>query len=194
MRERRSLGLALGLNAVLAGSLFAGGLIADSSGLTANALDNASDAGVYGIGLFAISRGVVWRLRAARVSGIMLLVLSAGVIVDVARRFVAGAEPASLVMIVMAVIAITINAASLFVLRALDRDEVHLRATWTFSMNDFMSNVGVLLAAALVGVLDQAWPDLVAGLAIATLAAKGGVEILRDAGREQAKWRHARPR
>jgi Co/Zn/Cd efflux system component len=97
-------------------------------------------------------------------------------------------------MIVMTVIAITINAASLFVLRALDRDEVHLRATWTFSMNDFMSNVGVLLAAALVGILDQAWPDLVAGLAIAALAAKGGVEILRDAGRDQAKLRHARPR
>lgn len=182
-RERRALRIALGLNVALAASLFTTGIMADSSGLIANALDNTSDAGVYAIALYAIARGAAWRVRAARVSGVMLLVLSAGVIVDVVRRFVAGAEPVSLIMIVMTAVAVTLNLATLRALRGLDREQVHVRATWKFSMNDFLSNFGVLAAGILVALLDQPWPDLVAGSAIAALAAKGGVEILVDARR-----------
>lgn len=182
-RERRSLRIALGLNVALAASLFTTGITADSSGLIANGLDNTSDAGVYAIALFAIARGALWRVRAARVSGVMLLVLSASVIFDVIRRFVAGAEPVSLIMIVMTAVAVTLNIATLRVLRGLDRDQVHVRATWKFSVNDFLSNFGVLAAAILVALLRQPWPDLVAGAAIAALAGKGGVEILRDARR-----------
>lgn len=180
-RERRSLRIALGLNVALAASLFTAGIMADSSGLIANALDNASDAGVYAIALFAIARGTVWKVRAARASGVMLLVLSASVITDVLRRFVAGSEPVSLIMIAMTAVAVAINLASLRVLRGLDREQVHVRAVWKFSVNDFLSNFGVLAAAILVTLLRQPWPDLVAGAAIAALAGKGGVEILRDA-------------
>lgn len=186
-RERRALRIALGLNVVLAASLLTTGIMADSSGLIANALDNASDAGVYAIALFAVSRGNVWKVRAARLSGVMLLVLSASVIVDVIRRMLVGAEPASVIMIAMTAVAVVLNATSLRVLRGLDRDQVHLRATWTFSVNDFLSNLGILTAAILVGVLDRAWPDLVAGSAIAILAAKGGLEILRDARRSASE-------
>lgn len=182
-RERRALLIALVLNVGLAGSLFAAGIIGDSSGLIANAIDNASDAGVYAIAIFAVARGTLWKVRAARVSGIMLLVLSVSVIADVVRRFLTGAEPVSRIMIVMTAVAVVVNVASLWVLRGLNRDEVHVRATWTFSINDFLSNFGVLVAAILVARLDRAWPDLVAGLAIAALAAQGGVEILLDARR-----------
>lgn len=181
--ERRALLIALILNVALAGALFTAGVIADSSGLIANALDNASDAAVYAIAMFAVARGTLWKLRAARVSGIMLLVLSASVIADVVRRFLTGAEPVSRIMIVMTAVAVVVNVASLWVLRGLDRNEVHVRATWKFSINDFLSNFGVLVAAILVAQLHRAWPDLVAGLAIAALAAKGGVEILLDARR-----------
>lgn len=181
--ERRALAIALGLNIALAASLFITGLMADSSGLIANALDNTSDAGVYAIALYALARGALWRVRAARVSGVMLLVLSAGVIVDVVRRFVAGAEPVSLIMIVMTVVAVAMNLATLRVLRGLDRGQVHVRAAWKFSVNDFLSNFGVLAAGILVALLNQPWPDLVAGAAIAALAGKGGVEILLDARR-----------
>lgn len=182
-RERRALLIALILNVGLAGSLFTTGIVADSSGLIANALDNASDAGVYAIAMFAVAREALWKVRAARVSGIMLLVLSASVIADVVRRFFTGAEPVSRIMIVMTAVAVVVNVASLWVLRGLNRDEVHVRATWTFSINDFLSNFGVLVAAILVARLDRAWPDLIAGLAIAALAAKGGVKILFDARR-----------
>ena len=181
--EQRALRTALWLNTALAVGLLAAGLYGDSSGLIANGLDNAADAAVYAISLFAVSRGVKWKIRAARLSGAMLLVLCAGVVVDVIRRFTFGAEPAGNVMIVMTLMAAAVNALSLRVLRNFRTHDVNLRAAWTFSINDFLSNLGVLVAGILVMRFERPWPDLVVGLAIGLVAAKGGVAILTDADR-----------
>lgn len=181
--ERRALGIALLLNVGLSAGLGIAGVLADSSGLIASALDNMSDAAVYAISYYAVNRGAAWKTRAARLSGVMLLVLSAGVLADVARRFIVGAEPVSTVMMVMTVIAAFINVACLRLLHGLRHGDVNLRAAWTFSINDLVANLGVLAAGILVAWLDRSWPDLVVGLAIALVAAKGGAEILSDARR-----------
>lgn len=181
--ERRALRTALWLNVGLSASLLVAGLLADSSGLLANALDNTSDAVVYAISLYAVSRGARWKTRAATLSGVMLLVLAAGVLADVARRFVAGAEPVGGIIIGMTVVAAIVNVACLRVLHGTRGDDVNLRAAWTFSINDLASNLGVLVAGVLVAWLGRPWPDLVVGLLIALVAAKGGVEILADARR-----------
>ncbi|HZS59289.1 MAG TPA: cation transporter [Gemmatimonadaceae bacterium] len=60
-------------------------------------------------------------------------------------------------------------------------EDVNLRAAWTFSINDFVSNLGVLVAGIVIAWRGDAWPDLVAGVAIALVAARGGVGILADA-------------
>lgn len=180
---RRALRAALWLNVALSGGLMTTGVVADSSGLIANALDNASDAAVYALSYYAATRGERWKVRAAQLSGVMLLILSAGVLLDVGRRFIAGSEPEGGVMMAMTVVAATIKVVCLRILHRSRRDDVSLRAAWTFSMNDFLSNLGLLAAGILVAWLGSAWPDLVAGLALAIMAAKGGVEILRDARR-----------
>lgn len=140
----RALLTALGLNVLLSGVLMASGLLADSSGLIANALDNTSDAAVYGISYFALTRGRRWKVRAARFSGVMPLVLCGAVLWDIVRRFVSGAEPVSIIMIAMTLSAAAINAISLIVLRRVRRRDVILRAAWIFSTNDFLSNPGPL--------------------------------------------------
>ena len=50
-----------------------------------------------------------------------------------------------------------------------------VRAAWTFSLNDFYSNAGILVAGALVLMLGSNWPDLVIGVVIAMIALKGGI-------------------
>lgn len=180
---RRPLAVALWLNVGLAAGLLAGGLVAASSGLTANALDNTSDAVVYGLSYFAVTRGSAWRARAARLSGVMLLILSGGVLVDVGRRALEGGDPIGTAMVVITLIAAGVNLASLKLLHRVRFGNVNLRAAWTFSINDLVANVGVLVAGLLVAWLGQAWPDLVVGFAIALVAAKGGTDILMDARR-----------
>ncbi len=179
--ERRVLLQVLALNLLLSAGLFATSIYADSSGLLANALDNASDSAVYAISYLAVGGSARRKSVAASISGAMLLVLAVGVAADALRRLLTGAEPVSGVMVAMGLVAAGINLWCLKLLRRLHTDDVNLRAAQTFSVNDFVSNVGVLVAAGLVAWTGRFWPDVVVGLAIAVVVGKGGLEILRDA-------------
>lgn len=185
-RKRRVLFQVLGLNLLLSISLFITGLLADSSGLIANGLDNLSDSAVYAISLFAIGRSPKLRIVAARVSGVLLIIFAIGVLIDAVRRVTTGTEPLGIFMLGMSVISIAINLLSLKLLKPLKTADVNLRAAQTFSINDFVSNLGILVAGGLVAWINQPWPDLVVGAAIAAIAVKGGIDILRDAARESS--------
>lgn len=179
--QRRILLWVLLLNAALFVGLGVAGWLADSSALLANAADNASDSAVYLISFLAVGRSGVWKTRAARLSGVLLILFAAGVLADVLRRWLTGAEPLGPTMMVMALLAAGVNLWCLLLLRRVRVDDVNMRAAETFSLNDFISNGGILIAGGLVLWLGQAWPDLVVGGLVAVIAAKGGLEILQDA-------------
>ncbi|MEW5683300.1 MAG: cation transporter [Pseudomonadota bacterium] len=184
-RQRRILLVVLGLNAALFLGLGVAGVMADSSALIANALDNGSDAVVYLLSFLAVGRALAWKRRAARVSGIMLLVFAAGVLADVVRRSLAGAEPVGMTMMGMAAVAAVVNLVCLELIRRGRSDDVNMRAAETFSFNDFASNGGILIAGGLVLWLKQPWPDLVVGALVALIALKGGLDILKDANNQK---------
>lgn len=182
--KRRTLWIVLALNVAIAVGFFATGVFANSSALIANGLDNSSDAIVYGISLLALSRGPKWKRAAARVSGVLLLLFAAGILVDAGRGYFTGSDPIGTTMMIMAVVAAGANLWSLILLKRIKRPDVNLRAATTFSFNDFISNGGILLGGGLVLWLGQGWPDLVVAVGIAAIALKGGIDILRDAHRE----------
>lgn len=183
-RKRRILWAVLGLNAALAAAFLATGLSADSSALIANGLDNLSDSIVYVITLLALGRSAVWKRGAARASGALLILFAVGVLFDAGRRFLAGTDPIGTTMMWMALAAGAVNALCVWLLRRIRSPDVNIRAASTFSTNDFVANAGVLVGGALVAWTGQAWPDLLVGVAVAAIALKGGIGILRDAHRE----------
>lgn len=189
--KRRVLWIVMALNVALAVGLFAAGLFGDSSALIANGLDNASDAVVYALSLLALGRSPVWKRGAARASGVMLIMFAVGVLAEAGRRYFYGSEPVGVTMMFMALIAATVNLICLLLLKRLKHKDVNLRAATTFSLNDFMSNGGILVGGALVLWTGQNWPDLVVAIGVAGVALFGAVEILKDAhdevveGREQ---------
>lgn len=185
--ERRTLWIVLALNAAIAAGFFVTGALGDSSALIANGVDNLSDTAVYALSLIALRHGPMWKTRAATASGIMLLVFAIGILVDVGRRYLYGSEPIGPTMMAMSAVAAAVNFLCLRLLQRIEKPDVNLRAATTFSFNDFISNGGILVAGALVLWLGQNWPDLVVGFATALIAIKGGIEILRDARREQQK-------
>tara|TARA_R110000782_G_scaffold211777_3_gene299975 strand:- start:1192 stop:1818 length:627 start_codon:yes stop_codon:yes gene_type:complete len=180
-KKRRTLWIVLWLNVAIAVGFFTTGVFGDSSALIANGLDNTSDAIVYALSLLALSRSRSWKRIAARFSGIMLLAFAGGVIVDAVRRFIEGSEPVGLIMMVMVAVAAVVNLLSLYLLKRLKNKDVNLRAATTFSVNDFVSNGGIILAGIAVLLTGANWPDLVVGVAVAGIAVYGGVDILRDA-------------
>ena len=146
----------------------------------ANGLDNSSDAIVYALSLLALTRSRTWKRGAARFSGIMLLVFSAGVIFDAYRRFVEGSDPGGMLMMAMAFVAGLVNLYCLRLLQKVENKDVNMRAATTFSFNDFISNGGIIIAGIVVLITGANWPDLVVGIAVACIALYGGVQILRD--------------
>ena len=182
-QEQRVLWIALALNAAMAVIGGIAGWIAHSTGLLADALDMLSDATAYAIGLVAIGRTARFKANAAWLSGGILLVLGIGVLVEVGRRVLQGAEPLSGWMIGTALLSLVVNVTVLRMLSPLKSGEVHLRATWLFTRADVVANIGVILAGVLVWWLANPSPDYVIGTLIGLYVIKEAIEILRDARR-----------
>lgn len=179
--ESKVLWQLLAINALMFLLEFVIGWLAQSTGLIADSLDMLADAGVYGIGLYAVGRTLRAKTHAASVSGVLQLALATLVVADVIRRYVVGSEPFGVLMMGISLIALVANLACLALLARHRNGEVHMRASWIFSTNDVLANLGVILAGALVYFTGSRTPDLFIGLIIALVVARGGVQILREA-------------
>lgn len=177
--ESGTLRLLLSINAALFLVEIAAGWLAQSTGLIADSLDMLADAFVYGLGLYAVGKPARAKLRAAHASGVLQALLAAGVFLDVARRWVAGSAPEPPAMIGISALALAGNVACV-VLLARHRDGgAHMKASWIFSTNDVLANLGVMAAGALVAWTGSRVPDLLIGTVVASLVLVGAARILR---------------
>jgi Co/Zn/Cd efflux system component len=179
--ERKRLRVALWLNA----AMFVIGMIAAvwarSTGLMADALDMLADASAYGLGLMAVTRGAIFKVRAARWSGSVLLVLGLGILVEAAAKAVVGTAPQAGIMIAFSLLSLLVNVSVLRMLAPFRTGQAHLRATWLFTRADVIANIGVLLAGGLILVTHIGMLDLIAGVLIGAYVIKESWEILSDA-------------
>lgn len=184
--QSRVLWILLSINAVMFVAEIIAGIVAESTGLMADSLDMLADATVYAIGLYAVGKAVSVKARAALMSGIFQILLALGVAAEVARRLLFGSEPEALIMIGVSMIALLANIVCLVLISKHRDGEVHMRASWIFSKNDVIANVGVIFAGILVYVLASPLPDLVIGALISLIVLRGGVSIVTDARLERA--------
>ena len=179
--ERKTLRILLFIN----GGMFiveaVAGWWGQSTGLLADALDMLADASVYGVALYAVGKAQALKAKAATASGYVQILLGIGVLAEVVRRFLYGSDPVSVLMMSIGAIAFLANLSCLALLAKHRSGEVHMRASWIFSVNDVIANLGLVIAGGLVLYFDSRIPDLVIGAAISTLVVRGGVRILREA-------------
>lgn len=161
------------------------GIMSESTALIADSLDMLADATVYAIGLYAVGREAQVKIKAAHISGIFQIILGAAVLIDVMRRAIAGSEPESFLMIYVGIAALIANTVCLQLISKHKEGEVHMRASWIFSKNDVIANIGIILGGVLVYLLDSRFPDLVIGFAIAIIVIRGGIHIVKDASNEK---------
>ena len=57
-----------------------------------------------------------------------------------------------------------------------------MKASWIFSTNDVIANLGVILAGALVFWTGSNWPDLIIGLVISAIVFRGAIQIIKLSG------------
>jgi Co/Zn/Cd efflux system component len=183
--QRRILVILLVINSAMFIAEFVTGFIAESTGLIADSLDMLADATVYGIALYAVGRAASAKASAALLSGIFQIVLALGVAVEIMRRTIWGSDPEPLYMVCVSLVALVANVACLILLSKHRDGEVHMRASWIFSKNDVIANLGVILSGILVYSLGSRWPDLGIGAIIVFIVLRGGIAIVADARREK---------
>lgn len=171
----------LAINAFMFVLEFSFGLLSRSSALMADSLDMFGDAAVYGFSLYALHRGSVWRARAGLSKGLIMAVFGVVVLGQTIYRLVTASVPEASTMGVIGSLALAANLVCLIMLYRHRGDDINMRSTWLCSRNDIIANVGVVGASALVAYTNSGVPDLVVGLAIATLFLKSAYEVITEA-------------
>lgn len=177
--EARVLKLLLLINAAMFVIEIVVGMYAQSMGVISDSLDMLADSAVYFLSLIAVGKSIQQKHRAAKVSGYFQFGLASFVIIETIRRFYTGSEPEGQLMMVISVIALIANLSCLMLLSKHRGGEVHMKASWIFSSNDAIANVGVILAGALVTTLDSNIPDLIIGIIVGLFVLRGSITILK---------------
>lgn len=177
--EGRTLRILLAINAAMFLVEIVAGWLADSSGLIADSLDMLADAFVYGLSLQAVGGAQRTKLRAAHVSGVFQALLAVGVLVDVGRRAIQGSSPEPPAMIGISALALAANVACLLLIAKHRDGGAHMKASWIFSTNDVLANLGVIVAGTLVAWTGSRVPDLAIGAVVAATVLHGADRILR---------------
>ncbi|OYX46901.1 MAG: cation transporter [Alphaproteobacteria bacterium 32-64-14] len=179
---RRTLWVALIVNATMFAAEIAAGFAASSSALQADALDFLGDSANYAISLFVAGMGLAVRSRTAFFKGATLLALGLWVVGSAGWRVAfGGAIPQADVMGIVGLVALIANAGVALMLFRFRRGDADMRSVWICSRNDAIGNVAVMLAALGVFGTGTLWPDVIVATLMAALSVSGGWAILRQA-------------
>lgn len=186
LKERQSatLKIVLAINAVMFVVELTSGLLARSSALLADSLDNLGDALTYGLSLYAVSRGARSKALVALFKGGLITLAGLFVLGQVAYRGINPGVPVFETMGIISVIALAANGACLALLWKHRTEDVNMSSVWECSRNDIASNIAVFIAAGFVWLTQSGWPDLVVGFALACLLLRSAVNVSANAFRE----------
>ncbi|MDD2669778.1 cation transporter [Zoogloea sp.] len=177
--ERRALSWLLAINAAMFVIEGLAGWWAESSGLLADGLDMFADAAVYAVALYAVGRGAALQLKAARFAGWLQLLLGLGLFGQVAEHVLHGSTTVALAMMGVSVLALIANVGCMWLIAGHRDGGAHMKASYIFTANDALANLGVIVAGGLVAWLGSPWPDWVVGSIIGAMVLAGAVRILR---------------
>jgi cobalt-zinc-cadmium efflux system protein len=192
-RHRGRLAVVLVLTSAVLVLEVVGAAIANSLALLADAGHALTDVGGIALALAAIwiaqrpatNRRTYGFLRleilAAVVNAVILLLIAVFILVEAWRRL--GEPPAiqSGAMLVVALVGLGANAASLFLLRDAQAESLNLRGAYLEVLGDLAGSVAVIVAAAVIALTGWTWADVAASAVIAALILPRTFALLRDA-------------
>ena len=178
--QRKTLIIVLLINAFLFVAEMTTGIIAHSMGLIADSLDMFADAIVYGLSLYAVGKAISKKKQIASISGYFQISLAIIGFSEILRRFVGfGETPNFNLMIIVSIIALLGNSLCLWLMNREKSDEAHMKASWIFTTNDIIVNLGVITAGILVWQFNSRIPDLIIGLIVFVVVVRGALRILK---------------
>lgn len=183
LRERQSatLKIVLGINAVMFVVELMAGMMAGSTALLSDSLDNLGDALTYGMSLYAVSRGPRSKAKVALFKGVLILLASLFVLSQVVYRIAVPVVPLYQTMGLVSLLALLANGTCLALLWKHRKEDINMSSVWECSRNDIAANIAVFVAAGGVALTHSGWPDILVGLALALLFLKSAAKVLKGA-------------
>jgi cobalt-zinc-cadmium efflux system protein len=188
----RRLAWALALTAGFMLAEVAGGLVANSLALLADAGHMLTDAGALALALAV----AWWNARraedgaarhhrreawAAGVNAVVLLLVCVGIAVEAVPRLQMPEPVATGVMLAVAVVGLAVNVAAAAILRPVVRDNLNARGAYLHVLGDLLGSVGTITAALIIRQTGWLVADAIASLAVCLLVLRAAIGLLREA-------------
>lgn len=183
-RQTVTLQIVLVINAAMFAVEFLAGLSAGSVALVSDSLDMLGDSLVYGFSVYAVAESQRTKAQSAMVKGLIMGVFALLAFGQAIYKLVTPNVPAFEVIGGVGLLALLANGICFSLLWRHRVEDINMSSVWLCSRNDLIANSAVLLAAAGVWLTHSAWPDILVGLAIATLFARSACTVLAGSARE----------
>lgn len=191
--NQRRLAVVMGLAAAFMVAEVAGGLLANSLALLADAGHMLSDVAALGLSIFAIwiarrpaspaSTYGYYRaeILAALVNGATLIAVAIYVFIEAYRRIGAPPEVQGPLMLAVAAGGLAVNMFGLWYLNAGKSASLNMKGAWLHILTDSLGSAGAILAAALIWAFGWNWVDPAVSVLIGILVLYSSWGLLREA-------------
>ena len=188
----RRLWISAALNVTITLVELAGGVLAGSLALLADAMHNFADAGALGVAIFARWLGRqaptprhTYGLKraeilAALLNAALLIAISLLIGREALSRLFHPESLRSSVMLVAALIALAANLASVGLLKGHSRDDINVRSAFLHLVQDALASCTVVAAALLTGTRVGRYVDPIAAILVGFVVLRSAVSILQE--------------
>ena len=183
-RQRGTLLIVLGINAVMFLIIAVAALYGKSTALLADSLDNLGDALTYGLSLYAVSRGAAVKAKVALFKGGLIFLGASVVAAQIVYKLFVPSVPLFEVMGAFSLLGLVANGVCLFLLTRHRYEDVNMSSVWECSRNDIASNLAVFVAAGAVWFTASSWPDAVVALGLMWLLLRSALRVIGSARAE----------
>jgi len=193
LRHRKRLTLVLVLAGIYMLAEVAGGLLANSLALLADAGHMLTDVAALGLSLFAIwaaQRPATPRrtygyhrmeILAALANGATLVAMAALIFAEAYRRWSDPPDVKGGLMLAVACGGLVVNLASLWILHGGRDESLNVRGAWLHVATDTLGSVQAIAAGVLISAFGWKWADPLASVLIGLLVVFSSWGLLRDA-------------
>jgi len=122
-------------------------------------------------------------ILAAFINGIMLLLVVGVILYEAVQRIIDPEDIEALQMLAIALIGLSVNVASILILRSGFRKDINIRSVFYHLLGDAASSVGIVIAAVIIFYTGWNILDPVISIGISILILIWAVSILRESGR-----------
>lgn len=183
-RQRGTLQIVLGVNAVMFFVIAGAALYGKSTSLLADSLDNLGDALTYGLSLYAVTRDATVKAKVALFKGLLIGLAGVAVIAQFIYKLYVPSVPIFEVMGGFSLLGLLANSLCLLLLWRHRHEDVNMSSVWECSRNDIAANLSVFVAAGAVWFTGSGWPDMVVAIGLVFLLIRSSGRVISSAFKE----------